>query len=73
MVGLEVIECFNDYNVKIKYLIEIVFWINEEGVRFVFVMIGLGVFVGIFLLDYVYSCIDKEGKILGEELVKIGY
>ncbi len=73
LAGLEVIECLNDHNIKTKHPIELVSWTNEEGARFAPAMIGSGVFAGTFSLDYAYSCTDKEGRTLGEELVKIGY
>ncbi|MBX2876594.1 MAG: Zn-dependent hydrolase [Saprospiraceae bacterium] len=73
LAGLEVIECLNDHQIKTRHPIEIVSWTNEEGARFTPAMIGSGVFAGAFSIDYAYSRTDKEGKTLGEELIKIGY
>lgn len=71
--GFEVICSFNDYGIEIEYFVEVVIWINEEGLCFVFVMVVLGVFVGVFLFEYGLLCKDVDGKMIGEELVCIGY
>jgi N-carbamoyl-L-amino-acid hydrolase len=44
--GLEVVRTLNDHGVKTEAPIEVAFWTNEEGSRFVPVMMGSGVFAG---------------------------
>jgi N-carbamoyl-L-amino-acid hydrolase len=51
----------------------VAFWTNEEGSRFVPVMMGSGVFCGAFSLETAYAAKDTEGKTVGEELARIGY
>ena len=53
--------------------IEVAFWTNEEGSRFVPVMMGSGVFSGAFTLEHAYAATDTEGKTMKDELVRIGY
>src|SRR5262249_40401660 len=36
-------------------------------------MLASGVFAGVFTPDYAYSRADRDGKIFGEELARIGY
>ncbi len=49
------------------------FWTNEEGSRFVPVMMGSGVFCGAFSLETAYAAKDTEGKSVKDELARIGY
>jgi len=44
LAGLEVVRTLNDLNIKTRSPIEVAFWTNEEGSRFVPVMMGSGVF-----------------------------
>lgn len=73
LAGLEVIRRLNDEGVQTQAPIEVVVWTNEEGSRFVPVMMGSGVFVGAFGLQDVLKQKDTEGKSVGDELQKIGY
>lgn len=73
MVGFEVICIFNDFGVEIEVLLEVVVWINEEGLCFVFCMMGLGVFVGKFILEEILVKCDVDGVSVGEVLDVIGY
>lgn len=72
-MGLEVFCILYDVNIEILYLLEVVVWINEEGVCFFFVMVGLGVWSGEFSLDYGWSCKDKLGVSIKEEFEWYGY
>lgn len=45
---LEVVRTLNDRDIETEAPIEVVFWTNEEGSRFVPVMMGSGVFAGVF-------------------------
>jgi N-carbamoyl-L-amino-acid hydrolase len=51
----------------------VVFWTNEEGSRFVPVMMGSGVFAGAFSLEHAYAARDVAGRSVQEELARIGY
>jgi N-carbamoyl-L-amino-acid hydrolase len=73
LAGLEVIRTLNDLKIKTEAPIEVAFWTNEEGSRFVPVMMGSGVFCGAFTLETAYAAKDVEGKTVGEELARIGY
>lgn len=73
LAGLEVMETLNDHGIVPELPIEIVSWTNEEGARFAPAMIGSGVHVGVFDLDYAYGRTDKSGVTLGSALAKIGY
>ena len=73
LAGLEVVRTLNDLKIKTEAPIEVAFWTNEEGSRFVPVMMGSGVFCGAFSLETAYAAKDTEGKSVGEELARIGY
>ena len=73
LAGLEVVRTLNDKGIKTRAPIEVAFWTNEEGSRFVPVMMGSGVFCGAFTLEHAYAARDTEGKTVGEELERIGY
>src|SRR5476651_1969035 len=73
LAGLEVVRTLNDLKIKTEAPIEVAFWTNEEGSRFVPVMMGSGVFCGAFSLETAYAAKDTEGKTVGEELARIGY
>ena len=48
-------------------------WTNEEGSRFVPVMMGSGAFAKAFTLEHAYAAKDTEGKTVKGELERIGY
>jgi N-carbamoyl-L-amino-acid hydrolase len=73
LAGLEVVRCLNDHGIETEAPIEVAFWTNEEGSRFVPVMMGSGVFAGAFSLEHAYKAQDQEGKTVLEELQRIGY
>jgi N-carbamoyl-L-amino-acid hydrolase len=73
LAGLEVIRTLNDQGIRTKAPIEVAFWTNEEGSRFVPVMMGSGVFCGAFTLEHAYAAKDIEGKTVRDELERIGY
>lgn len=72
LAALEVVRTLNDLEIETEAPIEVVFWTNE-GSRFVPVMMGSGVFAGVFALEEIYAVQDAEGKTVGEELARIGY
>ncbi|PUA16290.1 Zn-dependent hydrolase [Glaciimonas sp. PCH181] len=71
--GLEVIRTLNQHNIQTEAPIEVAVWTNEEGSRFVPVMMGSGVFCGAFTLEHAYAAKDTEGKTVKDELARIGY
>ena len=73
LAGLEVVRTLNDHGITTEAPIEIAFWTNEEGSRFVPVMMGSGVFAKAFTLEHAYAATDTEGKSVKGELERIGY
>jgi N-carbamoyl-L-amino-acid hydrolase len=73
LAGLEVVRTLNDLQIKTEAPIEVAFWTNEEGSRFVPVMMGSGVFCGAFSLETACAARDVDGLSVGEELDRIGY
>jgi beta-ureidopropionase / N-carbamoyl-L-amino-acid hydrolase len=73
LAGLEVVRTLNDHGVETEAPIEVAFWTNEEGSRFVPVMMGSGVFAKAFTLEHAYAATDTEGKTVKGELERIGY
>ena len=73
LAGLEVVRTLNDHGIETEAPIEVAFWTNEEGSRFVPVMMGSGVFAGAFSLEHAYAATDTEGRSVREELERIGY
>lgn len=71
--GLEVVRCLNAAGVRTRAPIEVVVWTNEEGSRFVPVMMGSGVFVGAFSLESARAQTDTAGVTVGQALDAIGY
>jgi len=73
LAGLEVVRTLNQHGIQTEAPIEVAFWTNEEGSRFVPVMMGSGVFCGAFSLETACAARDVDGKSVGEELDRIGY
>jgi N-carbamoyl-L-amino-acid hydrolase len=73
LAGLEVIRTLNDHGVRTKRPIELASWTNEEGARFAPPMIASGAFAGVYEVDWVLARQDDDGKVLGDELTRIGY
>ena len=71
--GLEVIRTLNDRKIQTDAPLEVVAWTNEEGSRFVPVMMGSGVFCDVFPLELALAAKDLQGKSVGDELRNIGY
>ena len=72
LAGLEVVRRLNDLGIQTAAPIEVVFWTNEEGSRFVPVMMGSGVFAGAIPLEKAYAACDTEGRSVQAELQRIG-
>src|SRR5471030_85164 len=73
LTGLEVIRTLNEQGIQTEAPIEVTVWTNEEGSRFVPVMMGSGVFCGAFTLEHAYSMKDVDGRNVCDELDRIGY
>ena len=73
LAGIEVVRTLNDHGIETEAPIEVAFWTNEEGSRFVPVMMGSGVFAKAFTLEHAYAAKDTAGKSVREELERIGY
>lgn len=73
LAGLEVVRALNDHDIQTDAAIEVAIWTNEEGTRFVPVMMGSGAFVGKFKLQDILNATDKDGKRVADELKAIGY
>jgi N-carbamoyl-L-amino-acid hydrolase len=73
LAGIEVVRTLNDHGIETEAPIEVAFWTNEEGSRFVPVMMGSGVFAKAFTLEHAYAATDTEGKSVKDELTRIGY
>ncbi len=73
LAGLEVVRTLNDHGMETETPIEVAWWTNEEGSRFVPVMMGSGVFAKAFTLEHAYAARDQAGKSVKEELERIGY
>lgn len=73
LAGLEVVRTLNDANVQTWASIEVAVWTNEEGSRFVPVMMGSGVFAEAFTLESALAQIDAQGISVARALADIGY
>lgn len=73
LAGLEVIRTLNRHGIETDAPLEVVIWTNEEGSRFVPVMMGSGVFCGAFTLEHAYAASDTGGATVLQELTRIGY
>ncbi|HEY4296690.1 MAG TPA: Zn-dependent hydrolase [Paraburkholderia sp.] len=73
LAGLEVLRTLADANVQTLAPLEVAVWTNEEGSRFVPVMMGSGVFAGAFTLDHALAQCDREGVSVRDALTAIGY
>ena len=71
--GLEVIRALNEAAIVTRRPIVVAAFTNEEGARFHPDMLGSLVFVGGLSLDEAYASHSADGKILIDELTKIGY
>ncbi len=73
LAALEVVRTLNDQGLQTAAPIEVSIWTNEEGTRFQPVMMGSGVFAGVFELADVLARKDLDGLSVGAELTRIGY
>jgi len=73
MAGLEVMRTLNEHGIQTAAPLELIIWTNEEGSRFLPVMMGSGVFTRRFSLDAALEARDSEGLRVRDELAAIGY
>ena len=73
LAGLEAIQTLNDADLKTQYPIAVVFFINEEGVRFTPDMMGSAVHQGSLSLETALETVGTDGQTVGAELSRIGY
>ena len=73
LAGLEVVRTLNDARVVTDAPIEVCVWTNEEGSRFVPVMMGSGVYAGAFTLAHALGQQDTAGISVREALAAIAY
>ena len=72
LAGIEVVRTLNDHGIETEAPIEVAFWTNEEGSRFVPVMAGSGVSARVFTLEHAYAATDIEGSPVKDELQRTG-
>jgi hypothetical protein len=60
LAGLEVLHTLNDHGVRTRAPLEVCVWTNEEGSRFVPVMMGSGVYAGAFTLAHALAATDAS-------------
>ncbi|EJO30199.1 Zn-dependent hydrolase [Achromobacter marplatensis] len=73
LAGLEVLRTLNDAGVQTEAPLELAVWTNEEGSRFVPVMMGSGVYAGAFTLEHALSQQDRDGVSVRQALSDIRY
>jgi len=73
LAGLEVLRTLNDHGIDTEAPLEVAVWTNEEGSRFVPVMMGSGVYAGAFTLDHALVQKDHDGVSVADALAAIGY
>jgi len=73
LAGLEIMRTLQERGLNTEAALELAIWTNEEGSRFVPVMMGSGVFAGKFPLQTALDATDMQGKRVVDELKAIGY
>jgi len=73
LAGLEVVRTLNEHGIETEHPIEVIDWTNEEGARFAPAMQGSGVFAGALEKATILSCRDREDRVFGDELDRIGF
>ncbi|MDQ2779140.1 MAG: Zn-dependent hydrolase [Pseudomonadota bacterium] len=71
LAGLEVLRTLNDAGVQTEAPLEVCVWTNEEGSRFVPVMMGSGVYGGAFTLQHALQSADRDGITVATALAAI--
>ena len=72
LAGLEVLHTLDDAGIRTRAPLEVCVWTNEEGSRFVPVMMGSGVYAGAFSLEHALAATDAGGTTVRDALQAIG-
>ncbi len=72
LAGLEVLHTLADAGVRTRAPLEVCVWTNEEGSRFVPVMMGSGVYASAFTLEHALQAQDAQGISVQQALAAIG-
>ncbi len=72
LAGREVLHTLNEAGVTTRAPLEVCVWTNEEGSRFVPVMMGSGVYAGAFTLAHALAATDAQGTSVQQALHAIG-
>jgi N-carbamoyl-L-amino-acid hydrolase len=73
LAGLEVLRTVRDAGIRTEAPLEVCVWTNEEGSRFVPVMMGSGVYGGAFPLEVALAATDRDGRSVASALAAIDY
>jgi N-carbamoyl-L-amino-acid hydrolase len=73
LAGLEVLRTLNDAGIRTVAPLEVCVWTNEEGSRFVPVMMGSGVYASAFTLEHALAAADRDGITVADALKRIGF
>lgn len=73
LAGLEVMRVLDAHGIETEAPLEVVIWTNEEGSRFVPVMMGSGVHAGLIPLERALAATDRAGDSVGASLERTGY
>ena len=73
LAGIEVVETVIAAGVELEHPLAVAFFTDEEGSRFAPDMLGSLVFAGGMPLEDALTVRAIDGKVLGEELLRIGY
>src|SRR5690606_26765922 len=73
LAGIEVLRTLRDHDLQTEAPVEVVVWTNEEGSRFVPVMMGSGVYADAFTLAHALEATDRDGISVRQALQDIGY
>jgi len=72
LAGLEVLHALDDAGLRTRAPLEVCVWTNEEGSRFVPVMMGSGVYAGAFSLAHALAATDAQGISVQQALQATG-
>jgi N-carbamoyl-L-amino-acid hydrolase len=73
LAGLEVVETLQRAGIRPRRSLAVAFFTNEEGARFAPDMLGSLYFVGGLSLETARAVVSIDGKVLGDELDRIGW
>ena len=73
LAGLELCAALDRAAIRTRRPLAVAFFTNEEGSRFQPDMLGSLVYVGGMFLNEAYAATSIDGRILGDELARIGY